>query len=537
MKCKICNEEQTIRSMAMHLKWSHSIKTEEYVSQYGEFRPKNINHNQVKSTSNIECKICKEPMMHNRQLMYHITKKHKEITQEQYIVKYNFNNIHPTCKCGCGKETEFIRYGEDTSGNEWFRSYIKGHWDWIVPGYNSHSEVTKELIRNISKQRANKEIEIYGHQLMHTPEVLTKIREKKKEKYIDRLKNEFNVILTNSKDLYTHTRSNRIYKFKCIGCNTEWQQKTRIPNCQKCNPPSHLEVSNEEKELREYIQSIYKESIMFNNTQIITPYEIDIYLPDINLAIEYNGLYWHSENRGKHETYHLNKTQMCEQHGINLIHIFSDEWINKKEIVKSRLSNILKQTSNKIYARKCKIKEIDTKTKSVFMDLNHIQGNDKSKIKLGLYYNKELVSVMTFGVPRVAIGSKNKTNGNYELMRFYNKLNTNVIGGASKLLQYFIKMYKPNKIYSFADYRWSNINNNIYKTLGFNQVSISSPGYWYTKKYDIRYHRFGFNKGRLKQLGFDITKTEKEIMKENGYDKIWDCGVIRYELNFSIKGT
>ena len=106
----------------------------------------------------------------------------------------------------------------------------------------------------------------------------------------------------------------------------------------------------------------------------------------------------------------------------------------------------------------------------IFLNNNHIQGNDKSQIYLGLYYNEELISVMTFGSPRIAMGNKNKNynKNSYELIRFCNKLNTNVVGGASKLLKYFIKNYKPEHIFSFADLRWSNPNQNLYINIGKN---------------------------------------------------------------------
>ena len=310
---------------------------------------------------------------------------------------------------------------------------------------------------------------------------------------------------------------------------TTWQQKTRIPNCQKCNPPSYLEVSSEEKELQTLILSLYPNA-EFNVRHIISPYELDIYIPELKLAIEYNGLYWHSENKGKHKHYHINKTIMCRDIGIRLIHIFSDEWVNKKDIVKSRLYNILNKISTKIHARKCIIKEIDIKTKTLFLNENHIQGSDRSQIKLGLYYGNLLVSTMTFGTPRVAMGNKNKKyiEGEYELIRFCNKININVIGGASKLFKHFIKTYKPISIFSFADNRWSTPDKNLYLTLGFNKTSESDPGYWYTKDYLHRHHRFNFSKNRLKAMGFN-EGTESQIMKNLKYERIWDCGVSRFE--------
>jgi len=533
--CQICNTNQTPRSMAMHLRWEHKIKTQDYVKKYGEFIPKKINQNNLKNNSQYKCKICNKSMMHNRQLMYHLTKHHPEISQEDYIVKFEFNGIHPICACGCGQPTQFLLANNviNNKGNSiegYFRKYIKGHWDWIVPGFNTHNEYTKDLIKQASTKRAQKEIDELGYQKMHSPEVLEKSRQKDKITYIQKIESDYNITLTNPEEIYTSSKPSNYFKFKCLKCLNEWKQKFKIPNCQCCNPPSHLEVSQEEINLRNFILQ-YFPNAKFNIRNLIKPYEIDIYIEELNLAIEYNGLYWHSEKMGKHKEYHINKTKMCQDIGIHLIHIFSDEWLNKTEIVKSRLLNIFQKTPNKIYGRKCNIKQINSKTKKIFLNNNHIQGNDKSQIYLGLYYNEELISVMTFGSPRIAMGNKNKNynKNSYELIRFCNKLNTNVVGGASKLLKYFIKNYKPEHIFSFADLRWSNPNQNLYINIGFKFISESKPGYWYTKNYLKRYHRFNFNKNRLKKMGFDIKKTENEIMKEAGYEKIWDCGVLRFE--------
>ena len=98
MNCKICNKEVTIRQMAMHLRWDHSLKTEDYILQYGEFRDKFLKSNEKKEKSGLKCEICKEPLLHNRQLMHHL-KHHPEISQEDYIIKYLYGGIKPVCKC------------------------------------------------------------------------------------------------------------------------------------------------------------------------------------------------------------------------------------------------------------------------------------------------------------------------------------------------------------------------------------------------------------------------------------------------------
>jgi hypothetical protein len=280
-----------------------------------------------------------------------------------------------------------------------------------------------------------------------------------------------------------------------------------IPYCTKCNIINGHE-SNAENELRHYINNelnIETEKIRINNK------EIDIYLPEHKLGIEFNGLYWHSE-LFKDKNYHLNKTELCEERGIQLLHVFEDEWMFKRDIVKSIIKSKLGVIKNKIFARKCVIKEINSKTSRDFLNQNHIQGNVNSKIKLGLFFNEELTSVMSFEKTRKSIRGENINS--FTLNRFCNKLNFTVIGGAGKLLKYFIKNYKSSSIISFADRRYS--NGNLYKQLGFDLIKINPPSYSYFKNNEfIRHHRFKFRKEILIKQGFDKLKTENIIMKEN----------------------
>jgi hypothetical protein len=181
---------------------------------------------------------------------------------------------------------------------------------------------------------------------------------------------------------------------------------------------------------------------------------------------------------------------------------------------------------NKIYARKCEIREVKTNEKTLFLNNNHIQGAVGSLVNIGCYYNNELVSLMCFSKKRVILKNKDEDD-KYELIRFCNKLDTNVIGGASKLLSYFINNYKPKEIISYADRRWS--TGNLYDKLGFKFDNYSKPNFYYVIN-DTREHRIKYQKHKLIQKGFDKDKTEDEIMSENGIYRIYDCGTIRYSL-------
>jgi hypothetical protein len=297
-----------------------------------------------------------------------------------------------------------------------------------------------------------------------------------------------------------------------------------VTYCTKCNL-KNSNASDAENNVRDFIENeltIKTEKISIDNK------EIDIYLPDYKLGIEYNGLYWHSEFF-KNKNYHLNKTEICENQGIQLLHIFEDEWMFKREIVKSIIKSKLNIVDIRIFARKCQIKEIDSNKSREFLEDNHIQGNVNSKYKLGLFYNDELVSYMSFEKTRKSIEKNNENS--YVLNRFCSKLNTQVIGGASKLLKYFIRIYNPKSIISFADKRYS--NGNLYKQLGFIRIKDNMPSYFYFKNNElVRYHRFNFRKEILIKRGFDKNKTEFEIMTDNNYIKIFDCGNIKYLLEF-----
>lgn len=255
-------------------------------------------------------------------------------------------------------------------------------------------------------------------------------------------------------------------------------------------------------------------TVQSSNRSIISPLLLDIYLPDYQLAIEFNGLYWHSE-LFKDKYYHLNKTNMCKEKNIHLIHIWEDDWYNRKEIIKSIILNRIQKIENKIMARKCCIKIVNNKDTSDFLNKNHIQGYTKFSDSIGLYYNEELVSLMCFGW--------RSTNGKreYELIRFCNKINTNVVGSASKLFNYFLSNNNVNRIISYSDI--SIFSGNIYKTLGFKFERKSEVNYWWVVK-GIRKHRFTYNKKKLVKMGYDPLKTEVEIMHELGNYRVYGCG-------------
>lgn len=330
---------------------------------------------------------------------------------------------------------------------------------------------------------------------------------------------------------YNGPQTNNIVK--CLSCGNVFETtqigRNLYPNCKKCHPPRN--DNNLTKKFETILSEIKINNYIQNDKFLLYPKEVDYVFENEKICVELNGNYWHSVIGGnKDRNYHIGKTTNLHNKKYKLIHIFEDEMINKFEIVKSRIYSIFNKTPNKIFARNCEIREIDNNVKETFLIKNHIQGNCVDKIRIGLYNKNELVCLMTFGKRKIN-GSK---NSEWELLRFCNILYTTVIGGFSKLLKYFIKNYNPIKIITYADIRWSGYdpNKTVYLKNGFKFNGYSPPNYWYM---DIshrfnRIHRFNFTKSKLIKEGFDPNKTEWEIMQEKKYDKIWDCGSMKFEL-------
>lgn len=274
-----------------------------------------------------------------------------------------------------------------------------------------------------------------------------------------------------------------------------------------------------------------------NTFQVITPYELDLYLPQYNFAIECNPTVTHnstipgwSENDSPKPTnYHKMKTDLCEEKGIFLFHIFGYDWSHHAEVIKSMIRNILHTTPDRIHARKTDVRELDDSTCMQFLNTNHRQGGAHSSIRLGLYYQEELVSVMTFSKMRKTIGTGLiDTTDSFELVRFCNKLNCNVVGGASKLFNYFVKHYSPKEIRSFSDR--AHTRGTLYLKLGFQFDHTSDPGYmWVDLKSDRGYARNNAQKNNIIQFlhddTIDLNKTEVQIMSEHNFVQVFDSGV------------
>ena len=288
-----------------------------------------------------------------------------------------------------------------------------------------------------------------------------------------------------------------------------------------CCQPRETFASKGERELAEYIESLGF-AVIRNDREVLGGKEIDVYIPVLKIGFEYTGLFWHAQNQNPEPNHLIWKKKFAAKQSVKLYTVFEDEWELNKEIVKSRISSILNVLPKKIFARKCRLSEIDSGVKNKFLVDNHIQGKDSASISYGLFFNSELVAVATFKRTSMVKGGDGLQ---WELSRFCNKINSNVVGGASKLIKHFVKtnLQSGMELISYADLRWS--FGDLYKTLGFTFDSETSPSYWYLNDYKTRVHRSKYMKHRLiEKYGFSNEMSEREMASELKLDRIYDCG-------------
>lgn len=296
--------------------------------------------------------------------------------------------------------------------------------------------------------------------------------------------------------------------------------------CQQC-----AKESKSSKYEIEIVQFLKKLNIPFKNNyrKLIYPQELDIYIPNNKIGIEFNGIYWHSEKFIGDKNYHLNKLNKCNEQGIKLIQIFEDEYLEHKEIVFEKIRHLLKKDNEKekVFARKCITKEIDKFTAREFLGKNHIQGFSSSSVYIGGFYNEVLIAVMTFKKE-----NKDEDNNKWVLTRFATDIHKHCVGLGGKLFSYFVRNYKPEHIKSFADRRWTlDKDDNLYTKLGFKLEKVLSPDYKYVNS-DKREHKFGYRKHILmkKYPHAELTEnmTEYEMTQKLGFYRIYDCGLLKY---------
>lgn len=290
--------------------------------------------------------------------------------------------------------------------------------------------------------------------------------------------------------------------------------------CPLCNPKN--EFTSLEMKITKFLDD-YNIKYETHNRSLIKPYELDIFIPDKNIAIETNGIYWHSE-LFKDKNYHYNKWKACFDKSIQLIQIWEDDLNTKFDIICSTLKSKLGLIENKIYARKCTIEIPSNKQYKEFLNNNHIQGFVPSKFKYALVYNGNIVAVIGFGKLRKCLGQSNIEN-TYELYRYCTSIDCCVIGGFSKLLNYFIDHENPKHIISYAKCDYS--IGNVYTKNNFQLTKLCGPNYYWIVN-NKRENRFKFQKCKLDKLS---DKSETEQMHDMGYLRCYDSGNLKFELN------
>ena len=327
----------------------------------------------------------------------------------------------------------------------------------------------------------------------------------------------------------SYTIKRKSLKAICNKCNTIRQNRLINFEKQDCPICSNNGTSKIENEINQWIKSLGFDALKYRFKGKTKGKEIDIYIPSLKLGIEFNGLYWHSEQFIKNNNYHYEKMKLCEEKGIRLITIFEDEWAERQGQVKNFLKSVLGIYNKRIYARKCEVKEVDKKIAKQFLEDNHTQGKTTFKISLGLYFEDELVGLIT--------GNQHHRQGHghtFVLNRLVFKDGHQVVGGASKLLKYLIKYAKKNgyiNLISWSDNRYS--QGNVYKKLSFKLIEELKPDYSYIAPKNTRQSKQSNKKKNLLKKGAigTMENTEKELAKTLGLYRIWDCGKKRWEIS------
>lgn len=298
-------------------------------------------------------------------------------------------------------------------------------------------------------------------------------------------------------------------------------------------------------EVHEFVASLIDDSLIVDDSY---PFgkenkQIDIYVPSRNFGMEFNGNFWHSDDHKGSSTYHLDKTITFRELNVNIMHIWEYDWDNpiKRPIIESQIRYHLNKIdkNNRYYARKLEIRKVSYKDKKDFLDLNHIQGDVVSSENYGLYDGNNLLSIMTFGKRRF------DNKGGWELLRFANKINTTVAGGASKLLHEFVNNHKGEILISYAnnDFAYAG-EKSLYSKLGFTYVKTTVPGYKWVNTDNVIVSRYKVQPWKLKEYtisgknkpfynakqDFTDEDTENSYMKRHNYYKIHDAGNDLYEL-------
>ena len=455
----------------------------------------------------MKCEICNKDIK-LKGFATHITSHHRISCQMYYDTYINDND--GICKT-CGKPTKFLG---------------------IKFGYREHCcNRCAQLDPKIKEKKAQTCIDRYGVDNVYKSEdIKAKIQETTRERYgvnnvlqLDEVRQKTYASIKSDevKNSIVKTKVDEIHKFEqendCTLYTTLRKQYGQgwihlplerltlhghasfIKNSDIPKIIDYIEQqgSSFEYDVRNYVKSIYNGEIITNTRSIISPLELDMYIPEKNLAIECNGIFWHSSLNSVDKNYHYNKSRRCQELDIRLIHIYENEWFEQKDKIKWLLDIALDHT-NKIYTKQCEVRIINNQEAKQFNEATHLRGHIDAQVTYGLFYNNKLIQLMSF--------SKTKHN-EWKIIR--SCYSSTVIGGMSTLFKHFIDDYKPKTVFGYCDF--NKFDGKSYEELGMTCIGYTGPNKW---------------------LVIDNTLTNKTT--ENARGILWDSGSIEYK--FCAKG-
>jgi intracellular sulfur oxidation DsrE/DsrF family protein len=435
-----------------------------------------------------------------------IIEKRKKTNLEKWGVEHPLQNKDILQKV---KRTNLEKWGVDnfSKSSLFLEKTQKSNLENWGVSWHTQNELIKQKIKKTNLEKWNKKSTLNIEKSDRKRNEIFK-SEKFRESYEISNHTHYLKYLGESKSLFKCRYKDHEFEMKYDNYKTRFDSNLNL--CTICNPVND-KISISEKSLFDFIKSVYKGVVIQSWRDKL---EVDIYLPDIGLGFEFNGIWWHSD-KYRNKDYHSNKIEYFKERNIRIFNIWEDDWKYKRNIIESQIKNLL-NLSEKISARKCEISIVkNNKIVKEFLNENHIQGWTRGVIHLGLFFESKLVGMMSFDKYE---GRKKMSDGEWNLSRFCNKSGYSVVGGASKLLRYFEKLESPKRIISYADKDWS--IGDLYYKLEFNLVHETKPDYKYVLE-EKRIHKSRFRKSLT-------GVSEKELT----IPKVFDSGKIKFEKFF-----
>jgi hypothetical protein len=443
------------------------------------------------------------------------------------------------------KQTMMERYGVD---HNWKGELRKSGEETMLERYGVkhalQSEEAQEKRRRTTEERhgtldmfslgKEKMMERYGvDQAMHSEEIKDRNRVNMKKSLRNKSDNKLSEF-----NLEQIGEEKSIYKIVCWECNTCFRMRNGPVNyklrmketpCPNCNPPD-LTSSKMEKEVASYIRDLGITQINTNDKSPLrgTKFmEVDIYIPDKKIAFEFNGLYWHSE-LFKDKKYHQEKTRVLLEKGIMTYHIWEDDWVSKKDIVKSMISSILGK-NKEINANLCQIRNIDSEEYHEFLEKNSLIKYEKPSEILGLIFEGELISAIAFKKSKAFV--KGIKEAEWKICSAVNKLGISVSLGAETLFSEFLRMHPGESVLAYSDVSFDpDAGQSIFKKIGMSLSKTAEPDYEWILNH-VRVPKISRDKREFEKWGYDKSLTEPEVMKDMGAYRIWNCGEHKFTYN------